>query len=355
MTASDQPVLIPVLSRHRFDEAALDLYLRQHLSAFAGLVQVEQFQGGQSNPTFRLTAQDGRFWVLRKKPPGTLLPSAHQIDREFKVLDALGRVGVPVPKVHLWCESPTIIGSSFYIMDYLQGRVLTDVAMVGYVPEQRTAHYQAMVTCLADLHAVDWRAIGLEGFGKTDRYIARQIERWSQQFIAAKGDATIPAMDRLMTWLPRNMPSEDTVALTHGDYRLGNLMFAPGDPNVLAILDWELSTLGHPLADLAYNCMPYHLPAGSTEFPGLLGLGLAELGIPDESTYVATYCQRAGRGRIDDWAFYLAFSFFRIASICQGVYARALSGNAADRKATAYGEVARMAAETGWRFISDQS
>lgn len=346
--------LVAVLPQHRFDEAGLGAYLAQHLDDISLPLTVQQFQGGQSNPTFLLTDTAGRALVLRKKPPGKLLPSAHMIEREFRIMRALTGSGVPVPHARLLCEDAAIIGTPFYVMDYIAGRVVSDVTLADQTPEDRHATYDAMNATLATLHGADWQAAGLGDFGKPENYIARQVDRWSKQFQAARGESDIPAMDRLMAWLPTHVPAGDETTIAHGDYRLGNLMLHPTAPRVVAVLDWELATLGHPLSDLAYNCMAYHLPAGIRQFPGLNGLDLAALGIPTEAEYLAAYCRRTGRAGIPDWPFFMAFAFFRVASICQGVYARALAGNAADAKARAYGEVARVAAETGWGFVSDK-
>ncbi|MFM2043518.1 MAG: putative aminoglycoside phosphotransferase [Pseudomonadota bacterium] len=339
--------LIDVLPRHRFDEGRLGAYLEDHLPGFRGPATIRQFQGGQSNPTFLVEGADGARFVLRKKPPGTLLPSAHLIEREYQAMAALAGTAVPVPPVRLLCEDAGAIGTAFYVMDWIDGRVFSDVALTGMEPATRAAIYDSMNATLAALHSVDVKAVGLEGFGKPERYVARQVERWAKQYLAAKTDE-IPAMDRLMAWLPDHIPPGDETTIAHGDYRLGNLMLHKAEPRVVAVLDWELATLGHPLGDLAYNCMAWHLPAGVKEFPGLMGLDLGALGIPTEEEYLAAYCRRTGRSGIPDWNFFLAFSFFRIAGICQGVYARALGGNAADRKAMAYGAVAKASAEIGW-------
>lgn len=348
-------ILIDVLPQHRFDETALGGWLADHLPGFKAPASVQQFQGGQSNPTFLISDAGGTRLVLRKKPPGVLLPSAHMIEREYRAMRALVGSAVPVPHVRLLCEDAGVIGTPFYVMDHIDGRVFADVALDGFSPDQRAAIYDGMNETLAALHQVDWKAAGLSDFGKPDQYILRQVERWSKQFVATKGDSDLPAMDRLMEWLPRAIPAGEEVTIVHGDFRLGNLMLHKTEPRVVAILDWELATLGHPLPDLAYNCMAYHLPAGIKQFPGLKGIDLTGSGIPSEDEYVAAYCRRTGRAGIPDWPYYLAFAFFRIAAICQGVYARALAGNAADRKALAYGEVARAAAETGWRFVSDKA
>jgi aminoglycoside phosphotransferase (APT) family kinase protein len=333
--------LIPVRDAHRFDEAALGRYLNEPS------LQVEQFAGGQSNPTFLLTTHDRRL-VLRKKPPGKLLPSAHLIEREYRIIRALESSDVPVPRAHLLCEDASIIGTPFYVMEYVEGRIFSDPTLPDVTPEERGALYDEMNRTLAALHSVDWRAIGLEDFGKTEGYVRRQIERWSQQYQASK-TAELEAMDRLMPWLLEHVPEKEEITIAHGDFRPGNLLFHPTEPRVLAVLDWELSTLGHPIGDLAYNCMAYHLPKSQGELSGLVGADLAGLGIPSEERYVAKYCERTGREGIPNFGFFVAFSLFRIAAICQGVYKRALDGNASDAMAGRYGKIAMQLAEVAWR------
>ncbi len=339
-----------VRPEHQFDQAALAAYLAdQGLSGAADGLSVRQFDGGQSNPTFLLETPHRRY-VLRKKPPGALLPSAHLIEREFRIMKALAPTAVPVPAVHLLCEDPGVIGTSFYVMDFLDWRILPVPACPELSgPAERNAVYMAMADTLADLHRVDIHDAGLADFGKPQGYVARQIKRWSQQYQAAK-TGEIPAMDRLIAWLPDAMPAAEETAIAHGDIRLDNMILHPTEPRVLAVLDWELSTLGHPLGDLAYNCMPYYLPADQPALKGLRGLDLAALGIPSEEAYLARYCERVGRDGIPDWTFFLAFSLFRLAAICQGVYARGLQGNAASARAGLYGAVAITLAETGWRL-----
>jgi len=349
MTEADD--LIPVRETHRFDEARLAAYLRAHLPGCEGQLTVRQFQGGQSNPTF-LIAADSRRWVLRKKPPGKLLPSAHMVEREYRVIRALADTGVPVPSARLLCEDAEIIGTPFYVMDYIEGRVFTDPTLPGLTPAARSGVYAAMAETLARLHAVDWRAAGLADYGRPENYVARQIARWSKQYEASK-TGEMPAMDRLTEWLPRHIPDREETTLAHGDYRLGNLIFHPTQPRVVAVLDWELSTLGHPLADLGYNCMLYHLPADLPTVRGFGDTDLAALGVPDERQYVATYAKHTGRDPGGDWPFFLAFSLFRYAAIVQGVYARALQGNAASATAEQLGRAAPILAEIGWR-IADQ-
>lgn len=348
-TASQLPPgLVDVLPAHRFDESALREYLRPQLDGVEQGFVVKQFQGGQSNPTFLIEA-GGRRYVLRKKPPGKLLPSAHQIEREYRVIEALQKTDVPVPTTRLLCEDDSIIGTAFYVMDFVEGRVLEHPALQNAPREQRWAIYEAMADTLAKLHRVDWRAVGLEGYGRPDQYVQRQIKRWSQQYEASK-TGELPAMEKLMQWLPAHAPERDETAIAHGDFRLGNLMLHPTKSEVIAVLDWELSTLGHPLADLGYCCMPYHLPSDLPGIRGVVGMDLAAENIPDEQTFLRIYSERVGRDSIPDWYFFLAFSLFRIAAILQGVYARALQGNASNADALKVGERAGVLAEIGWQL-----
>ena len=341
--------LVAVRDAHRFDEAILKTYLSGFLPDFDGPIAVSQFKGGQSNPTFYISTR-GKAYVLRKKPPGKLLPSAHAVDREYRVLKALSDTGVPVPRVVHFCDDDTVIGTPFYVMEFLQGRILRNPQLPGMDPAERGAIYAAMNDTLARLHTLDWKTAGLEGYGKPDNYIARQVALWKRQYEASK-TAAVPAMDHLMNWLPDNIPADDSVSLVHGDFRLENLMFHATEPRVIAVLDWELSTLGHPLSDLAYNCMTYYLPANNAFFNGFVGCDIASLGIPSETDYVAAYCQRTGRGEIADWAFFMAFSLFRIAAIQQGVYARSLKGNASSETAHLFGKLYPLMAEQGWTLI----
>jgi aminoglycoside phosphotransferase (APT) family kinase protein len=340
----------PVTETHRFDEAGLARYLTDKgLPGCAGGIEVQQFQGGQSNPTFALTAGSKRY-VLRKKPPGKLLPSAHLIEREYRIMSALSDTDVPVPVMHHLCEDPSIIGTPFFVMDFMEGRIVDDTSLPGdFTPTERGAIYDSMNAAMAALHLFDFKAVGLGDYGKPENYIGRQIDRWTRQFEAAKTDP-MPAMDELMAWLPAHRPERDEVSIAHGDFRMGNLMLHPSEPRVIAVLDWELSTLGHPLADLAYNVMPYSLPHDGTSLNGLVGLDLAEVGIPAQSDYVAAYARRTGRESIDEINFYLAFSCFRLASICQGVYARGLQGNASSENAVEVGAKAPRLANIGWEI-----
>ncbi|MCB1383525.1 MAG: phosphotransferase [Notoacmeibacter sp.] len=321
------------------DANALAPWLEAHVAGFSGLRSVTKFSAGQSNPTYRIDAASGAY-VLRAKPPGELLKSAHQVDREFRVLQALGPTKVPVPRVFALSgegdESP--IGRMFYVMEFLEGRIFWDPSLKDLSGNaERAAIYDAMNATLAALHDVDVEAAGLADFGKPGSYFERQLSRWTKQYHASETGPR-PDMDRLIAWLEANTPPDDgTVSLVHGDYRLDNMMFTKDSPDVIAVLDWELSTLGHPLADLAYQCMQWRLPHDSG-FRGLGGIDRAAIGLPTEQDYVASYCQRRGIPAIANWSFYIAFSFFRLAAILQGVYKRALDGNASNpEKARLYG------------------
>jgi aminoglycoside phosphotransferase (APT) family kinase protein len=337
----------PVDERMRFDVDRLEVYMREHIEGFSGPLEVEQFSGGQSNPTFMLKAGDRRF-VLRRKPPGKLLPSAHAVDREFRVISALHPTEVPVARPFCLCEDESVIGTAFYIMDYVQGRVLWDGLMPDYSVEQRRAHYDELNRVIAALHRVDYEAVGLVGFGKPGNYIERQINRWIKQYRASETEH-IEAMENLIKWLPDNIPPGDETTVVHGDYRIDNVIFHPTEPRILAVLDWELSTLGHPLADFAYHCMTWRLTPG--EFRGIGGVDLSSLGIPTEEEYVEMYCRRSGRSGIANWDFYLAYNMFRLAGILQGIMGRVKDGTAASAHAAEQGKRARPMAEAGWRQV----
>lgn len=346
----------PVADQHAFDTAALERFLNDTLEGFRGPLSVEQFKGGQSNPTYKLLTP-GASYVMRAKPgpAAKLLPSAHAIDREFTVMRALHPTGVPVPRMHLLCEDESVIGRAFYVMEFVQGRVLWDQSLPGMDNAGRAAIYDEMNRVMAALHQVDVKAAGLESFGKPGNYFDRQIARWSKQYVASITDP-IPEMDRLMQWLPAHMPAsardDSEVAVVHGDYRLDNLVFHPTEPKVLAILDWELSTIGHPLADFSYHCMSWHIPA--TMSRGIGGLDIASLGIPGEKDYVRRYCERTGRGDPDavmaDWNFYMAYNLFRMAGILQGIAKRVVDGTASSAQAKVAAAGARPLAEMGWRI-----
>ncbi len=338
---------MPVQERHRFDTERLSAYLGAQVPGYAGPLQVEQFKGGQSNPTFLLVTPGARY-VLRRKPPGKLLPSAHAVDREYRVISALYRAGIPVARSFALCEDESIIGTAFYIMEYVEGRVLWDQALPGMEPAERTAIYAEMNRVIAALHQVDYQAVGLADYGKPGNYLQRQIGRWSKQYRASETEK-IEAMERLIEWLPNHIPGQEETTIVHGDFRLDNVIFHKSEPRILAVLDWELSTLGHPLADFSYHCMYWRLTP--EQFRGLGGLDLPALGIPTEQAYVAMYCQRTGRARIDNWDYYAAYNMFRLAAICQGIMGRVVDGTAANEKALESGKRARPLAEAGWREV----
>jgi aminoglycoside phosphotransferase (APT) family kinase protein len=351
MSAPDERVgTRTVADAHRFDVAALERYLRGRIDDFTGPVAVEQFDGGQSNPTYKLTTAH-QSYVLRRKPPGTLLPSAHAVEREYRVTTALAPTDVPVARTYCLCDDASVIGTPFYVMDFVDGRVFWDPRLPGMTPHERRAIFDELNRVIAALHCVDPAAVGLTDYGKPGNYFARQIDRWSRQYKASETDP-IDAMDRLIEWLPRNIPPGDRTSIVHGDYRLDNVIFHPTKPRIRAVLDWELSTLGHPLADFSYHMMAWRLAAD--DFRGLRGADLAALGIPSEATYLNLYMERTGMVEppsARDWSFYLAYNLFRLAAILQGVMARALAGNAASTQALDAGRRARPIAELGWQQV----
>lgn len=346
----------PVSDQHAFDQSALSAWLQLHLPGFEGPMTVEMFKGGQSNPTYKLVTPQ-RAYVMRAKPGpvARLLPSAHAIEREYRVMSALRGTGVPVAQMHVLCEDESVIGRAFYVMECVNGRVLWDQSLPGMDRAGRAALYDEMNRVLAALHSVKPDEVGLDGYGKPGNYFERQIGRWSKQYVASITQP-IPEMDRLMEWLPQAIPAmardENLVSVVHGDYRLDNLMFHPTEPRVLAVLDWELSTLGHPLADFSYHCMSWHIPPGL--FRGIGGLDLAELGIPSEADYIARYCERTGFATPQqlqaDWNFYLAYNMFRLAAILQGIGKRVEAGTASSEQAVRSAAGARPMAEMAWRF-----
>jgi aminoglycoside phosphotransferase (APT) family kinase protein len=337
---------VPVLPAHRFDEAALLHYLGSRVPGFDGRCDIRQYQGGQSNPTFHL-ATPGHDYVLRKQPPGPLLPSAHAVDREFTVMSALAGSAVPVPEVHHLCTDTTVIGQMFYVMDCVAGRVFADPALPDLDPPQRAAMYDAMNATLAALHRVDIAAAGLSQFGRGEQFMARQIQRWSKQYRA--GDlAHCDAMENLMSWLPDQDFGADETVLHHGDFRIGNLLFHPTEPRVVAVLDWELATLGHPVADLAYNCLTYY--GVRPGMPKLIPLETTGTGIPSEHDYLRSYEQRVGRSNVPHWQQFIVFQLFRMSAILAGVRARALAGNAADANALAMSGLYVPLAERAWEL-----
>nr|WP_315471874.1 phosphotransferase family protein [uncultured Rhodoferax sp.] len=347
-----------VSGSHALDEAALHQCLLQHLPGYAGPLTIEMFKGGQSNPTYKLNTP-ARSYVMRAKPgpSAKLLPSAHAIEREFAVMQGLKGSEVPVPEMLCLCEDESIIGRAFYIMEFMQGRVLWDQSLPGMTRAQRSAIYDEMNRVISALHTVPFSEKGLASYGKPGNYFERQIGRWSKQYVASITQP-IPEMDRLMEWLPAHIPpmarDESMVSIVHGDYRLDNLMFSPEDPQVLAVLDWELSTLGHPLADFSYHCMTWHIPPGA--FRGIGGLDHANLGIPSEADYIAKYCERTGLATPDqlkaDWNFYMAYNMFRIAAILQGIAKRVETGTASSAQAVSSATGAKPLAQLAWRFAS---
>jgi aminoglycoside phosphotransferase (APT) family kinase protein len=334
---------IPVREAHRFDTTRLAALLGDGTGE--RLVELRQMRGGQSNPTFLIVTDRGEY-VLRKQPPGELLPSAHAVDREYRVIKALEQTDVPVPKAVLFCADRDVIGTPFYLMERLRGRIFWEPTLPELAREDRAGIYDGMVDALAKLHLADWQGIGLSDFGRPGNYFARQIGRWSKQWESSRTRDN-PAIDRLVEWLPQHTPDSDETAICHGDFRLDNMIFHATEPRVIGILDWELSTLGHPLADLAYNCLPYINPPEA--FRGMRGLDLAALGIPSQDTYLAMYQRRTGRTDTIT-PFHLAFSLFRIAVILEGVIARGKQGNASSGDATSHGERATLLAERGWEI-----
>jgi aminoglycoside phosphotransferase (APT) family kinase protein len=342
----------PVSERQKFDVDALGAYLAAHVAGYpGGPLAVEQFRGGQSNPTFKLAAGD-RHYVLRTKPgpAARLLPSAHAIEREFRVMQALHQAGFPVPRQYALCSDEAVIGRAFYVMEFVEGRVLWDQALPGMTPAQRGAIYDELNRVIAQLHTIDYAAIGLADYGKPGNYFARQIERWTRQYVASQLEP-IEAMDRLIEWLPRHIPAGDDTAIVHGDFRLDNMIFHPTEPRIVAVLDWELSTLGHPAADFSYHCMSWHIAPG--QFRGIAGLDLKALGIPLLPQYVARYAERTGKTiRAEDFNFYLAYNMFRLAGIMQGIMKRYVDGTAASSQALENGKAARPMAELAWQFAT---
>ena len=351
-TSPTEPELIEILPQHAIAPAAVSDWLRTRLpEAFDGHLRIRQFQGGQSNPTYHLACNVGDY-VLRKKPPGKLLPSAHAVEREFRVMQALAvshlqapaGSGVPVPRMLGLCEDATLIGTPFFVMQHVPGRLMgSRFAEAGPLAE-RQAINDDLLRVLAALHRVDWRAAGLEGFGRPERYVERQVARWTAQWEGSRTE-DVPTMERLSAWLQQHLPADDAASIVHGDYRLGNVLVHPTAPRIAAVLDWELATIGHPLSDLAYLCVGHHLPPIEG---GCLGLDLAALGIPTQSAIVARYCALAARPEPQDFDRYVVFSMFRLAAICAGVYKRALDGNAADPRALGFRDRFMRIAEQGW-------
>lgn len=340
---------MPVAERQKFDQAALENYLESAVPGYAGPLNVLQFKGGQSNPTFKLVTPT-RAYVMRTKPGpnARLLPSAHAIEREYRIMQALSQTDVPVARMFALCEDESIIGRAFYIMEFVAGRVLWDQSLPDMSPSERGAIYAEMNRVIAALHRVDYAALGLTDFGKPGNYFARQIGRWTKQYQMSETEH-IEAMNQLIAWLPDHLPADDgSTAIVHGDYRLDNLIFHPTEARILAILDWELSTIGHPLADFSYHLMSWHIPPAG--FRGIGGLDLPALGIPTQEQYIAMYCGATGRKQIEGIDYYLAYNLFRIAGILQGIMKRAVDGTASSAQALEAGQRARTMAELGWHY-----
>jgi aminoglycoside phosphotransferase (APT) family kinase protein len=340
-----------VAEAHRFDEKRLEAYLAEHIDGFQGPLTVVQFKGGQSNPTYLLRAASGHY-VLRRKPPGKLLKSAHAVDREFRVISALHATGFPVPRPYLLCEDDAVIGTSFFVMEFVEGRILWELDLPGMDPDERAAIYDDVNLTLAKLHNTDYEAAGLADYGVPGNYFERQISRWSRQYRASE-TGTVATMDQLIDWLPDNIPDDESASIVHGDYRLDNMVLHRTEPRVVAVLDWELSTIGHPLADFTYHLMAWHMPDIGIGSIGLAGKPLAELGIPGEEDYVARYCERTGRQNgIPGKNFYLAFNFFRLAAILQGIVGRVRDGTAASAHAPEAVKAVRPLADLGWQYAA---
>ncbi|MEQ9643428.1 MAG: phosphotransferase family protein [Alphaproteobacteria bacterium] len=337
-----------VREQHRIDGDRLRAYMREHVDGYNGEpLDIEQFKGGQSCPTYSITA-GGKAYVLRRKPPGKLLPSAHAVDREYKVITGLADTDVPVPRTFCLCEDEAVVGTAFYIMERVDGRVFWDPMLKDLAKPERGQVYDQMNAAIAALHQVDYEVVGLGDFGRPGNYFARQIGRWSKQYKASETES-IPEMDRLIEYLPASIPAGDETSLVHGDYRLDNMIFHPTEPRLLAVLDWELSTLGHPLADFSYHLMVWRL--SSTEFRGIADADFAGLGLPTEDEYVAAYCRRTGRERVDNLEWYLAYNMFRLSAILQGIMGRVVDGTAASEHAIEQGKRARPLAEAAWRQV----
>ena len=339
-----------VAPQHMLDAAKLEAYLSDRIPGFAGPLTIRQFKGGQSNPTYQLITPAAKY-VLRRKPPGKLLPSAHAVDREFRIISALYPTGFPVPKPYVLCEDESVAGTMFYVMECVEGRVLWEPQLPGMEPKQRFAIYDAMNETLAQLHQTDYVKLGIEDFGKPGNYFSRQISRWGKQYVASETES-IPAMNKLMSWLPEHIPPGERNSIVHGDYRLDNMVLHPSEPRVLAVLDWEISTIGDPLADFTYHIMQWRMPPGGTGggTGSLTGADLKALGIPLEAAYVDTYCRRTGRTGIENLDYYFAYNFFRIAGILQGIAGRVRDGTAASAHAMTMAAAVRPLAELGWQY-----
>lgn len=338
----------PVPQNLKFDHAQVSAYLHDEVEGFEGPFTVTQFRGGQSNPTYLIEARSGQY-VMRRKPPGALLPSAHAVDREYRVCKALHEIGFAVPRPYCLCEDESVAGTIFYVMEFVSGRVFWDGSLPGEAPSARRAIYDAFGATLAALHNVDYEAIGLGDYGRPGNYFARQISRWSKQFVASSTQS-VATMDRLMEWLPKNIPEEDSISLVHGDFSLHNVMFHPHEPQVIAVLDWEISTVGHPLADLTYNMLAWYAPSTPGAIGSLEGIDLTKLGIPTMDQYLARYCELTGRGHVEGMDYYRAYNLFRLAAILQGIVGRVRDGTASNDNAEAMAAHVKPLSELGWHF-----
>lgn len=332
----------------QFDESQLAKYLEREIKGFAGPLEVKRFKGGQSNPTYQLITPE-RNYVLRRKPPGELLPSAHAVDREFRVISALNKTEFPVPETFVLCEDQSVVGTMFYVMEMVEGRVFWDMSLPDQSPPERAAIYDAQISTLAEFQAIDHQAIGLDGFGKVTDYFARQIHRWGKTYVASETEK-IDDMDRLNNWLPKNIPADDPVSLIHGDYRLDNMIFHPTEPRIVAVLDWELATIGHPLGDFTYHLCPWLLPPIGDRVSSLMGLDLPSLGIPTEEQYIQRYCELTSRTEIPHLDYYRAYTVWRMAAIYQGIIKRVQEGTAANAEAPSEATMVRTFAATAMEY-----
>ena len=346
----DAPSIGPVNPRHAFDAERLREWLRSQVTDAGGEIGLAQFEGGQSNPTY-LVDVGNRKLVLRRKPPGTLLPSAHAVDREFRIMRALAGTGVPVPTCLALCEDASVIGSAFFVMEYVEGRIFRDPTLASLPQDARRPIYNEMNRVIAGIHSLDPNELGVGDYGRQGGYIQRQVQRWTSQYRASQTE-DIPAMERLIEWLPLHIPPGDETRIVHGDFRLDNLIFHPREPRILAVLDWELSTLGHPLADFAYHCLSWYRSPDTKQ--GMWGLDLGAIGVPSVDEYLAAYCARLGRDVLTrhDWEYYIVFNMFRLVGILQGVAKRAIQGNASSVQAEQMGRGARPLAEQAWQRVA---
>jgi len=337
-----------VEENHAFDVKRLEAYMHAHVEGFQGPLDVRQFKGGQSNPTYQLITPTKKY-VMRRKPPGKLLPSAHAVDREYRIITALGKVDYPVAKTYCLCTDDDVIGTMFYIMDMVEGRILWDPNLPDIPRENRRAIFEAKIETLAKLHKVDYHALGLDDFGKPGNYFSRQISRWTKQYVASETQS-IESMNKLIDWLPNNIPAGDETSIVHGDYRLDNMVLHAEKPQVIAVLDWELSTLGHPLGDFTYHLMQWYLPAEGASTNSLQGIDFAAENIPTDQEYTALYCQHTGRNGIDNLDYYIAYNMFRLAGILQGIVGRVRDGTASNAHAAAMADRVKPLSDMGWHY-----